>query len=397
VTASPTPVGGPAAAPAAAGAARVDFASRVARAAGYGALLLLFAAAFEFTCRLEDWLRYRMPWWTPITSQDDLVVFDKDGGHGRPGARYQKWVMNNLGMRGPDAEVAKSPGTLRVVTVGASETFGLYESPNREFPRQLEDTLNARLARGACAGCGVTRFEVLNAAAAGMSLPTVAQDIATRVRALHPDVIVVYPSPAQYLELEPPRPARPDSTGRRSRLSPARAFRPRALDRLRNQLKLLLPEVITTALRRREIAAAVRGQPPGWQYTAIPADRLDRYESDLRMAAGVIRSVGAEPILATHANAFAGGRENPTLLSAWQRFYPRATGPTILAFDSAARIVTERVARDSSTRLVDLMGTLAAAPDSAFKDFVHFSDVGSSAVAADLGDAVLALARARQP
>src|SRR5580704_16764560 len=104
-------------------------------------------------------------------------------------------------MRGPDIPLAKPPGTLRVVTAGASETFGLYESPDREFPRQLEDTLRARL-------CG-DPVEVLNAAIFGMSLPTLEQDLRLRVRPLDPDVVVLYPTPVQYLNDAMPMSATP--------------------------------------------------------------------------------------------------------------------------------------------------------------------------------------------
>src|SRR5687768_9139130 len=124
-------------------------------------LAALFVGVFELACRVEDWVRYRTPIDSPFTSQTDLVMHGPDGAHGRPNARYQKWVMNGLGMRGPAATVERAPGVARVVTVGASETFGLYESPGREYPRQLEDTLNARFG----ASCGGTpmRAEVLNA------------------------------------------------------------------------------------------------------------------------------------------------------------------------------------------------------------------------------------------
>ena len=39
-----------------------------------------------------------------------------------------------------------SPGVVRIATTGASETFGLYEAANKEYPRQLEDSLRSRIA-----------------------------------------------------------------------------------------------------------------------------------------------------------------------------------------------------------------------------------------------------------
>ncbi len=167
------------------------------------ALVIVFALALEASCRIDDAQRFGTPFFSPVESESKLLVRDATGEHGRPHARYGKWVINNVGMRGPDVDLVKPPGTLRIVTAGASETFGLYESPGREFPRQLEDTLRARCTGG-------PHIEVLNAAIFGMSLPTVDQDLRLRVRPLHPDVVVLYPTPVQYLDDGVPTPAEPD-------------------------------------------------------------------------------------------------------------------------------------------------------------------------------------------
>ena len=53
------------------------------------------------------------------------------------------------------------PGEIRVLILGSSESFGLYESPGLEFPAQLASRLRDR-----------GDFEVVNAAVAGMTLAT---------------------------------------------------------------------------------------------------------------------------------------------------------------------------------------------------------------------------------
>ncbi|MBX6332820.1 MAG: hypothetical protein IRY91_13310, partial [Gemmatimonadaceae bacterium] len=163
-------------------------------------LVIVFGVALEGTARIQDWVRYRMPILSRVTGESDLMMRDRDGMHGRPNAQYRKWVMNNLGLRGPDAPAVKAPGTVRVAMLGASEMFGLYESPDHELPRQLADTLAARLAAGACGAHAPARFEVLNAALPGMSLPTVDQDVRMRLARLGLDIVVYYPSPVQYLD-----------------------------------------------------------------------------------------------------------------------------------------------------------------------------------------------------
>jgi hypothetical protein len=347
-------------------------------------LAIVFLLTLEATCRIEDWLRYGTPLFSAVRSEDDLLVRDAAGEHGRPHAQFQKWALNNLGMRGPDAPATKPPNTLRVVPAGASETLGLYESPNHEFPRQLEDSLRR---------CDST-VRVLNAAIFGMSLPTVDQDIRTRVAPLHPDIVVLYPTPVQYLSPERPRAATPDSTGSTPPLHSAAAFYPRALDRLRDALKQMTPAWLATLLRRRLIAADTRREPPGWRFTTIPSDRLADYDADLRHTIGSIRAIGATPVLMTHVNAFMAGANDQVRLTEWEHQYPRATGAVLIAFDSAAAITTARAAADSSAPLVDL-ATLARdhhlpPPQQAFGDYAHFTDAGSAAVAGALAHALLA-------
>jgi hypothetical protein len=371
---------------------RTPLTTRVARASS---LVVLFLLTAEATCRIEDWVMFRTPLFTPLTSQLDLMVRDKDGIHGRPSARFEKWQMNAIGTRGPDASLVKPPGTVRIVSVGASETFGLAESPGREFPRQLEDSLN-RIASRACPGRAALRYEVLNAALPGMSLPTIEQDVRNRVRRFGADAIVVYPTPVQYLVDETPKPAIPDSSGRATSLPATRALHPRFLDRARGQVKTVLPDVVQTWLRRRETEAYVRRQAAGWRFTSLPVERLEQFDRDLRTLIGTIRASRATPIVATHANLFLRpGARDPHLLLSWEKFYPRAAGAMIVAFDSAARQATLSVASDSAVTAVDLVPPLSAAGDGVFSDFVHFTDHGAGLVAGALAPAVLSATSAR--
>jgi lysophospholipase L1-like esterase len=343
------------------------------------ALTIVFAVALELSCRLDDAIRFGTPIFSRVESESDLLVRDAAGEHGRPNARYGKWVINNVGMRGPDIDPIKAPGTLRVVTAGASETFGLYESPGHEFPRQLEDTLRAR--RG-------PRVEVLNAAIFGMSLPTLEQDLRLRVSALQPDVVVLYPTPVQYLNEERPVPAEPDSAAS-DRLPFRDALYPRAMERLRNQAKALVPAWLATSLRRDDIARDAREHPAGWRFTGVPAERLAAYDADLRRTIGTIRAIGAVPVLAIHANVFdAGGPLDEPLLVSWENQYHRATGDALIAFDAAAARATVRAARDSNVTFVDLRQVHATPM---FADYAHFTDAGAAAVAGALARAVLSL------
>ncbi len=377
------------------GADRQQRPSAVLTAFRWVAVLAVFLFTLELTCRIEDWIRFRTPLLSPITSQADLLLHDRDGIRGRPNVSFRKWAMNAIGTRGPAASLEKPASTVRVVTVGASETFGMAESPGKEFPRQLEDTLNARLANR-CRAAPPLRFEVLNAALPGMSLPTVEQGVRSRVRRLGADFIILYPTPASYLNDEPPFPVRPDSSGGSAHPSRVRSLYPRFAGRVRDQVKAVLPEPVKTWMRRRETNTYVRAKPSGWRFTSIPSDRLAQYDRDLRAVIGTIRSVGAVPVVSTHANAFMQpGFTDRHLLAAWEKFYPRATGAVIVAFDSAAQGVTLDAASDSAVAVVDIARRVSVSSGAAvFSDFSHFTDEGAALVADALASALLVASNA---
>jgi len=358
-------------------------------------LLLAFALSMELVARVEDRVRYGTEFLSPYREQSEMIVRDADGVHGRRNARFQKWRMNNLGFRGPDVDSAQGAGTLRVIATGASETFGLYEPEGKEYPRQLEDSLDLALQDLDCPGA--QRVEVLNAAMAGMTLPTVTQDVKLRLSRFEPAVVVYYPTPTQYLADALPAAARPDSTAS-GVASPdwRRRLHPRVSDRIREQAKGILPARLQDYLRTRMVARAVAAHPPGWRFEALPIDRLDAYEQDLRTFVGVTRAAGAEPVLATHANAFPPGEvPDQRLLHIWERFYPRATGEVILEFDSAAAVRTRLVARDSAAALADVLPDVG--PEG-FADDTHFNAAGSSEVAGVMADAIVgAVRRVRCP
>ncbi|HVX39474.1 MAG TPA: hypothetical protein VHB25_07860 [Gemmatimonadaceae bacterium] len=362
-------------------------------------LFAVFAIAFEGTCRIEDRIRYGMPIFSPMRQEEDLVVRDRLGMHGRPNAQYEQFALNSLGMRGPEVSVAKPARTLRVVTVGASETFGLYETAGREYPRQLEDSLRAVIA-GACAAGSIQRVEVLNAALFGMAIPTSIQDLRLRVAPTHPDVVVAYPPSPTYLQDELPRAAPPDSGAPRAGSSWKRLLYPRALGRVRDQVKALLPLRVANWIRGRDARQRLRRHPPGWRFTSVPQDRLAAYDADLRALVGTIRAIGAIPMLATHGNAFPPGMPpNEGLLHTWEQFYPRATGTTIVAFDSAARLVTLRVARDSGVVVVDaqtlLHDRIARDHVPLFADYAHFNNAGATVMAGAVARAMNELLASR--
>ena len=352
--------------------------SRVRAMAWNAALLVVFALALEVTTRVDEWVRFRTPFFTRAISDDHLI--DPNGVHGRPHAHYSRWAMNSLGMQGPEVSVAKPADTLRVVTIGASETAGFAESVGFDYPRQIERRLQAGLGN-ICADGRPRRIELLNAALPGMSLPTQTRDVLTRLRRLEVDAVVVYPTPVQYLTPSPPQ-ATVSRPALRRDFPFTNALRPRVSLRLREQAKLLTPGVVKRWYWRRHVDNVARTHPPGWRFTTPPPERLAMFERDLHALVAAIRSIGAVPVLGTHANVFMRpGPHDPNLLVQLEHFYARATAATIVAFDDAARQATVRVAEATGVTLVDVAQRLSTAEGTLFSDAVHFTDRGAALVA----------------
>lgn len=334
--------------------------------------LVALAFGLEAGTRADEAIR----WGTPVTSTAasvaDIISIDSSGARGIPGRHYRQFAINSLGLRGPEP----AGGRPRVLVLGASETFGLYERAGLEYPRQLEDSLRVL-------GC---RVDVLNAGLPGFSLPTLTQSYVRQLRGLHASVVLLYPTPVQYLEDATPvyrAPAVP--------VHPDPPQRPRFVRRLRDHLKVVLPKFVQTYLRQREIAASTHasGAAP---WTTVPADRLAAYTHDVLALADSIRADGATAVIATHANAF-GDTPRPgdtDRLIAWAKFYPRATPDLLPRFDRVANDSLRVRATAQQLPVLDLAGHMRAGdPDRMFADFSHFSEAGSARVAGFLSRGLL--------
>ena len=139
--------------------------------------IIVFGLSIELCIRVEQYLRFG----APIFGEYHVEILRADGKN-VPNAQFEKWKNNNLGFRGPDITVKKPEGKIRVACIGASETYGLYESPDKEWPAQLRDLLPAQ-------------YEVVNTAVVGLSLKTIPYYMKKHVFPIEPDIIVIVASP----------------------------------------------------------------------------------------------------------------------------------------------------------------------------------------------------------
>ncbi|MEX8495129.1 SGNH/GDSL hydrolase family protein, partial [Sphaerotilus sp.] len=321
---------------------------------GYG---LLAALTLELCARSEDLVRQGAAFWKPF-SIESIFRQGEFGREGRPGAHFGKWQMNSMGFRSPEPR----PGKVRVLTFGASETFGLYESPGNEYPRQLERTLQRH---------GMPDAEVVNIALPGLRVGH-AEYLARAVQALQPTWVLIYPTPANYIEADASYCGR--HVAPRAPV-PEKALELRVVGKLGEQARQVVPPEVTTALKRLSIRLAERHVVPVDQ---LPQATLDLYRDDVECAVRTVEALGTKVVLATHATVFGPDLQpgDGQMLSAWRSYYPELREAGFLDMERRAN---ESLRALAARRGLPLMDAAAQIPGGRrhFADFVHFTDEGA--------------------
>jgi len=328
---------------------------------------LLVLVVIEASARIDDRIMYGAPL---LENYDVWRIYQVDGlgMHGRPYASYLKWKMNSLGYRGPEPR----SGTILIATIGASETFGLYESEDNEYPRQLERNINRRLGRDA--------VSVVNAAYPGMSLTTSMRLLPDMLERVRPVVVTIYPSPSSYISL--------DGFDRvHGRRPPARPEL-RLTRRVGERLKEVLPRPVQNWMRKWVIEREVR------RMGILPMDRLpkpnvDRFRSDTERMVGMLMERGVTPVLVTHATRFgeSASPEDYPMLVAWRKFFPEMKEDGFVVMERQLNDVMRDVARERGLLLVDAARIMPPG-QTCFADFSHLTDDGAARLARILDDAI---------
>lgn len=340
---------------------------------------LLFAVfVLELCARLDDYISYGASLWAPYNNQI-LYVQDKLGKKGKPGARYKKWQLNSLGFRGPELQ----PGRVRIICTGVSETFGLYEGPNQEYPRQLEKELNARAGRDL--------FQVVNVAYPGEKLLLDILRVPEIVEMVRPQIAVIYLNPAPYVWLPwvKPAPAAPAATVSRPR------FEWRIADNLRELAKRLLPESVQNYLLKREISHEV--ELYGTVIDRVPEKNIVRFRNDVEKLVNALRRAGVEPVLVTHATRFgpvlsvSSPGERHVLLT-WRKFFPVLKEGAFLDMEWRANEAMRQLAAEQHLMLIDAAREIPPGKLN-FADYCHFTTGGAHLMAVHLADGLAPLLR----
>lgn len=360
----------------------------LARQLTYGLLFAVVAGVMgEAGARLDDYWRLGIPL-LAAPSYDDLIVHDSLGAHGTPNGRYRDLRLNSAGFRSPESSLTRSPGCVRVMTLGASETFGTGSgAPGNEYPAQLQDSL-------AIHGC----YKVLNAAMVGASLRSLISYWNLWASRFHPDIVVVLSSPALYAGENsipplraapaPPAPPRPPPPAP-ARPAPKRIpLESRLFERVHEYLHY--PDFMQEVRVQNHLREQTGGRPPEWFYSSMPPDHLAAYRGDLDSLLVDIRAAGSEPVIGVYPMRF--GRhlavDDSAMMAAFLQYADRATPQALLDFMWAQRDTILDLGRSRGVRVIDLPPALNGHPEN-FDDFVHYSALGAKRLAGVVAHALL--------
>ncbi len=112
------------------------------------------------------------------------------GSRREPDGTRFKSVANNFGFRGGDFFLAKPPGVLRVIALGASSTFGVWSLDDETYPHLLESFLQRQLTSRPCG-----RFrdaEVMNFGIPHLRSGEIRDLFVNEGLAFQPDIVTFY-------------------------------------------------------------------------------------------------------------------------------------------------------------------------------------------------------------
>jgi lysophospholipase L1-like esterase len=337
--------------------------------------VLIFVGSWECCARVEEWTQRGIPPLAMRYVAPQTYRYDARGLHGIASAVDGKYRMDSLGYRGPEVTTAKPI----VLCLGASETYGIYESPEKEFPRQLQRVLAARREN----------VQVVNAALPGARPEDTERTLRVALTRFEPKIVTLYFSPSAVIwtkrewddmhrSYESRNP--PDEVTQRLRIT--------------GQVRDLILSNLPESMKRRRAESTMRKAIA--RAHVIPAGHLPEANfREFRRALHSILSIldrrHVAVVLITHADRFgngAFGKDNDAdEVSSFRTFYPKLTLAGLADTEHRMNAVIAAEAATHHAGLADAAHTIAPGPAN-FADFFHFTDRGSAEMATLLADKI---------
>lgn len=361
----------------------------------FSVAVVAFMLTIELCTRIDDAIRYDAPLWKTYNA-DGLKGIDSEGiSYNIPNAVFQKWQNNGYGFRGPEIVPAKTPGTVRVVCLGASESYGLYESPGKEWPAQLRTLLQN------------SKYQIINVSVVGLGLGSYEAYLKKYVLQLEPDIIVCFINPLFYaigFEKNPGHQVSILKTGAtvtgRKPAAPTRkiTFSSRCLPKIKQVLKQALQDSLPKVLKsyqvwnlQKQINTAeltqLGGQKPK---DMVSANSVASFSHDLSGFVSFLESrkikvlLATYPALISHDNLAA----YPDIFLDNRRFFVRFSLFGMLDVLEKYNSAIRTVAIKHGGKCVDCQAAIPKT-DRYFGDNVHYTDQGARLIAEKIAGQIL--------
>ncbi len=343
--------------------------------------LVVFASTLEVSARVDDLINCGVPLFEEYSSEVLRGADEQGIRHNIPGSRYEKWIINRYGFRGPEIPLEKAKNVKRVVCMGMSETFGLYESPGKEWPRQLGQILK-----------GFGNYEVINSAVVGLPLHDFKIYLENYVIKIDPDLIILYINPFNYGVGTDIFEKRQDIGKRRKDKSDRVEIKDligtiRIKSKLSQFMKKMLPKHFLTIKRQFSLKSQINnleekrlnGKKP---IDKLPEVRLMRFKQDMQRLNGYLRSKDLKIMLCTYPALISKGnlKKYAPIFLDHRRFYIELSYEGIIDTVSKCNEVIKKLALAYEIELVDVANIIPKTTEY-FADNVHYTDRGAHIVA----------------
>lgn len=355
--------------------------------------LMLFGCSMELCARIDDKIKYGAPVFGYYSS-DLLRETDSEGiRRNVPNSHFEKWKINELGFRGKSVPLVKAPGVIRIVCMGTSESFGLYEDPEMEWPAQLGTFLKDH-----------GQFEVINASVVGMGLENFIPYLKKYVLHLDPDVVILYVNPYFYFEskmrkgngaINPGPKSAPNKTSKKPKNELLDSLQLRSLPKIKQAVKQHVPQPAlkrfqTWNMSRQVKRSEQRSRTGKNPLDAVPEEYLKDFEMDMKQLADFLKNHQAEVILSTYPSLLKEEnlKEHKEIFLDFRRFCMGLSFKGMIDANKRFNEVLTTVAEKSRAGIVDNSRRVPKDIEH-FGDNVHYTNKGAAEVARSFADLIL--------
>jgi len=317
-----------------------------------------------------------------------LIEEDSDGiDHNIPNARYKRWKINSLGFRGKEIDLEKKEGQIRIVCLGASETFGAFESKN--WPSQLGEML----------GDPFPRVEVVNASVVGLNLKKKKDYVEKYVLPLKPDIMIIF----QGFMISGFNIYRKDSTRgveRKHWVTKGKEKNPikvylshrRELPIFGETIKGWLPKWVLTSLNLWMLRRKIREKEKKYLINKKPVDEVPEnnileFERDLKLLVHYLIEKNIVPVLSTYPALMTPFNKDTHeyLLLANRRFMIELSEKGVVDAPNRFNQAIKRISEELNLILIDNYNLIPKTLEY-FSDNFHYTDKGAEFIAKNFHD-----------